>query len=729
MGYNNQEKNREKLWALREECLPEADRAVAKSIEDELGVTDTFSRLLSVRGFKSAESASSFFRMEEELLHSPFLLKDMDKAVDVLLFAIESKKKIMIYGDYDVDGVTSVSILYLYIQSLGGKADYYIPDRAGEGYGMSSLVIDRMAEEGVNLIVTVDTGITAENEIAHAKELGIEVLVTDHHECHGILPAAAAIVNPKRPDCDYPFKSLAGVGVVFKLLCACEEKRSNGDTLTAVRKLCRDYCDLVALGTIADVMPIVDENRLIVNYGLAVIEKNERIGLSALINAAMQRPDGTTAPRRPRITSAFIGYTIAPRINAAGRITNASVAVELFLTEDRERADELASKLCEINRFRQAEENKIATAAYEMIEEDHDFENDPVIVLEHDSWHHGVIGIVASRITERFGLPSILISYDKNMGDVPLATDMGKGSGRSIKGLNLVDALVSASDLLEKFGGHELAAGLSLTRGNVDSFRRKINEYARDAFKNDGLPPVTLDYDMELYSPDLTLDFAEDLLLLEPCGVANPVPLFKISDVILSDVIPVSGGKHTKLVLKPEGKSVVAMCFSRSPGALGVFAGDRVDILCNMDINTFGGGKTLQLIVKDIRKSEVLRAAERKEEERYLEIKNGAEILPEENAVPTRLDMGDIFTLIRREVRIGNSEMSLRSILTRLLEEGKSVTYAKVKFAIAILSEMNIMSIKETSFDVYSFELYNTTQKTDLERSGILRRLRSQLKR
>ena len=401
--------------------------SATEALAASLGIGTLTAGLLQNRGYATKEAASRFLRMEEELLHSPMLLLDMDKAVNRIEKALSDREKIVIYGDYDVDGVTSVSILYLYLSALGADVSYYIPNRMGEGYGMSESSVDHLIDEGANLIVTVDTGITANNEVAHALSRGTDVVVTDHHECHGDLPGAAAVVNPRRPDCAYPFKELAGVGVVFKLLCAFEAKHNHIPEQEAVRRICDTYADLVAIGTIADVMPIKDENRLIVAYGLHKIQKAERMGLVALCEAVTKKPDGARSARAPKVTSGFVGYTLAPRINAAGRISSASLAVELFLTESREKADELAARLCDINRERQTEENRIALEAYARIEASHDFANNPVIVLEADNWHHGVIGIVASRITEKYGLPSILISFDGAQSDGNI--DIGKGSG------------------------------------------------------------------------------------------------------------------------------------------------------------------------------------------------------------------------------------------------------------------------------------------------------------
>lgn len=697
--------------------------SATEALAASLGIGTLTAGLLQNRGYATKEAASRFLRMEEELLHSPMLLLDMDKAVARIEKALADREKIVIYGDYDVDGVTSVSILYLYLSAMGADVSYYIPNRMGEGYGMSESSVDHLIDEGANLIVTVDTGITANNEVAHALSRGTDVVVTDHHECHGDLPSAAAVVNPRRPDCAYPFKELAGVGVVFKLLCAFEAKHNAIPEQEAVRRICDTYADLVAIGTIADVMPIKDENRLIVAYGLHKIEKAERMGLVALCEAVTKKPDGTRSARAPKVTSGFVGYTLAPRINAAGRISSASLAVELFLTDSREKADELAARLCDINRERQTEENRIALEAYARIEASHDFANDPVIVLEADNWHHGVIGIVASRITEKYGLPSILISFDGAQSDGNI--DIGKGSGRSVKGLNLVDALVHCGDLLEKFGGHELAAGLSVRRENIDAFREKINAYARENFSHEDLVPA-LDADFEITGEEVTLENAEELRLLEPYGVSNPVPAFILRDMKVVDAQSISFGKHTKILLARDGMGeLTAMYFSRSPKDAGVYVGDVVNLFATVDINEFGGQKTAQLIVRDIRLCE--KDAERyaAQQKRYEEIHSGAPIAADEDVIPSRDDFGIVYNFIRRRVRFGEEEFTLREMLKRDEQIG-AMGYTKLRVVLNVLFEMNLVGIEELAPEKYSFKVHYQTKRTDLEKSAILRRLRAQ---
>ena len=482
----NKEIAKEKQWLIKTPATDEASYAI-NSISSTLGINRILASLLYNRGYCDAKSANAFIRMENETFRSPFDMKDMDKGVERIERALKNGEKITVYGDYDVDGVTAVCTLYLYLKSQGAVVDYYIPNRSGEGYGVSEFAIDKIKNGGSTLVITVDTCITANEEIKYAKSIGVDFVVTDHHECRADLPDADAVINPHRPDCNYPFKELAGVGVVFKLICAFEEKHYNCDRITATLKIIKQYADLVAIGTIADVMPIKEENRLIVKYGLSMIESNPRVGLSALIDVASGKTDyrkndktdrHQKRKRSTKLTSGYIGFTLAPRINAAGRVRSAAMAVELFLCEKYYDAIKIADQLCTANKERQSEENKIMLEAYKLIESI-DINENPVIVLDANDWHHGVIGIVSSRITEKYCRPSILVSFEGNDDGATPEDSIGKGSGRSIKGLNLVDALCYCQDHLVKFGGHDLAAGLSVTRAQLPAFRKKINEYAK----------------------------------------------------------------------------------------------------------------------------------------------------------------------------------------------------------------------------------------------------------
>ncbi len=404
-----------KAWVLKDVSSEEAQQAARLMCQD-LGIHKVTAGLLFHRGCRTAKDAEDFIACGQEILCDAFLMQDMEKAVDRILSAVNNNERIVIYGDYDVDGVTSVATLYLYLQSIGADIHYHIPNRIGDGYGVSKPTIDLLKKADTKLIITVDTGITANDEILYAKTLGIDTVVTDHHECRNELPEAVAVVNPHRPDCPYPFKELAGVGVVFKVVCAIEEKRTGKSKKDVVGKLALLYADLVAIGSIADVMPLRGENRLIVKLGLELMHTNRRMGLDVLVTASnasrASKQTKTRAGQAIKITSGYIGYTIAPRLNAAGRIRTASLSADLFLSKNQTECQMIAEQLCLANKERQNEENRIIEEAYAKIEAEHDFNHDPVIVLDADNWHHCVICIVSSRITEKYGLTSILISFE-----------------------------------------------------------------------------------------------------------------------------------------------------------------------------------------------------------------------------------------------------------------------------------------------------------------------------
>lgn len=726
----NSEK-KEKNWLIKSTDSPEYLDKIS-DIACALGINPIVAKLLYNRGYTDEKSAKAFVYMESEMLLDPFTMKDLDRGIEGIRAAITRGDKITVYGDYDVDGVTSVCTLYLYLKSLGADVDYYIPNRAGEGYGVSAPAIDAIKENGTRLIITVDTGTTAVEEVEYAKSIGIDFIVTDHHECRSDLPEALAVINPHRPDCSYPFKELAGVGVVFKLICAYEERVLGKSRRDAALSIFSQYADLVAIGTIADVMPIKEENRIIVSYGLSMIENTNRIGLSALIEAASAKNDlqrSAQRKKKTKITSGYIGYTIAPRINAAGRIKTASLAVELFLSEDKARAKEIAEELCHTNKERQAEENKIMQEAYKKIGQ-YDIEKNPVIVLDADDWHHGVIGIVASRITEKYTRPAILVSFEGNESDSPSPDDVGKGSGRSIKGMNLVDALCHCSDHLIKFGGHELAAGLSVTRRELDNFRHMINEYATWILDEKDMIP-TVEADCELEFSDVNLALAKGIQLLEPFGVANPVPAFVMRSVTVNDINGISDGKHTRLSLGNGRHTITAMCFSNSPDSLGIYVGDKVDVLFNIDINEWGGRESAQLIIRDIKTSYNQKTRQKNEKERFDEIKNGATFTADENILPDRNDFAAVYRLVQNSLRSGVDTLKHRDIIAKLKnnDEGRKIGYVKLKIIIMVFKELNIIAIDDVAEETYKFKIHYSTTKTKLDKSTLLRRLRSQMQR
>ncbi len=707
--------------------------AAVDAMANEMGISRMFAVLLFNRGYHTTAEAERFLRYEESDFHDPYLMADMERAVERILLAVARKEKICIYGDYDVDGVTSVSMFYLYLKKLGADVSFRIPKREGEGYGVSCTAVDQLAAEGIQLIVTVDTGITANDEVAYAKTLGVDFVVTDHHECRNELPEAVAVVNPHRSDCTYPFKELAGVGVVFKVICACEIKRcreSGEPILNGVRRVTYDFADLAAIGTVADVMPVTDENRLIISMGLSRMEKSSRPGVDALIEASYPRKSND-ANATKKITSRMIGFGLAPRINAAGRISDATIAVRLLLAEDADTARAYAEELCEINRRRQAEENRMANEAYDQIEKNPDPENDLVIVLENNEWQQGIIGIVSSRITERYGVPSVLVSFRGSYdGREENPMDEGKGSGRSVKGMNLVGALTYCEDLLVKYGGHELAAGLTVRRGSLADFRRRINEYAREHLSDDVFQ-IHMEADCEVSMQDLTMKFAKEIHLLEPCGTSNATgnatPAFIMRNVTACRITHTRDGNHTILLLEKDGICLTGMYYGVGEGALGFETGDTVDVFFNVEINDYKNVRTVQMIVKDIRLSEQFVKKMSDEKARYEAVAAGESFVMADDFIPDRSDFARVYTMLRREFRAGNSVLDLKTILKLVNHTDETpINYTKCKYILRILSEFNICEIEEIDTDLYRFAVLFRATKANIEKSSILKKLKSQ---
>ncbi len=721
---------KEKVWSLVE-CDAQDERQI-RAISEKTGLSDICAKLVYNRGYRTPEQATSFLSAEISALHDPFLMKDMDKAVERIKQAVINGEMITIYGDYDVDGVTAVTVAYLYIKSLGGIVNYYIPSREKEGYGLSHKALDFLSKVGTKLIVTVDTGITAVEEAEYAAELGMEMVITDHHECHASIPDAVAVVNPHRPDCTYPFAELAGVGVIFKLVCACEIAfNEECDPIECVQGACDEFIDLVAIGTVADVMPLIDENRYIVKRGLEQIGKTGRVGLEALIDASNNpttngvKPAVGDAPKKKRkINAGFIGYGLAPRINAAGRISNAEKAVELLLSETYAEAEEKALELCEINLRRQLEENRIAEQAYKIIEQTHDFEHDKVIVISDDTWQQGIVGIVSSRVTEKYGLPSILISFDGATRGFSCLDDVGKGSGRSIKGLNLVDALSHCEEFLIRYGGHELAAGLTIMRCDIDRLRQSINEYANECLSDDKIGLVKYEADCELSLGDVSMNLAQEINELEPFGVANRTPDFLIRGLTVQRIISMGAGKHTKLILTQGQHSVHALYFGMPTAKLDIYCGEMVDLICQININEFRNVSTVQLLITDIRLSLPYAKYLADDTERYEKVRSGDLSVCTPSDIPDRADVGDIFRLLRNETNQGQNMFSDRSILNTIgLYSLRRYGLLKIKLILDVLSELNIIDLDVTVPGCYMINVNNRTGKTNLESSELYNRL------
>ncbi len=531
---------------------------------------------------RQVKDVSMFLSPDLSLLHDPALMKGMGEAVSRILEAIQRGERITVYGDYDVDGITSTACVVRFLREHQANVTYYIPDRMGEGYGVNTGAIARMAEEGCTLLLTVDCGITAVEEVAYAKTLGMDVIITDHHECKEQLPDAYSIVNPKQPGCPYPFKKLAGVGVAFKLLQAITQRLRYHMT-----EFIEAYMDLVAIGTVADVMPILDENRIIVKKGLELLPYTQNRGLRAVMAYA------GLADRA--VNTGTISFMIAPRINAAGRMGDPKMAVEMLLATDDKTANKYANILNEANKERQGTEQIIFEEALSLIASDPAYATESVLVLSHPGWHHGIIGIVASKLTERYYRPTILISTEDGMG---------KGSGRSIRGLNLFEALSHCADDLVKFGGHELAAGLTLREEDIPAFRQHINAYAAGVLTQSDFVP-SLNIDCELPIAYINLGTVERLSVLEPFGMGNPNPVFYLRGLRIANLRALSEGRHLKLTLSRQGYLVDAIGFNMGQFLPQLKLGDLIDIAFSLDVNLFRGERLVQVLLKDIRFSEV----------------------------------------------------------------------------------------------------------------------------
>ena len=518
---------------------------------------------------------SKFLHPTRNDFYDPFLMPDMELAVNRILKAIENKEKIIIYGDYDADGITSITVLKSFFKDLGIEVDSYIPNRLEEGYGLNKPAVKQIVEKGYELMITVDCGISAIEEIKYANELGIETIVTDHHEVGEDLPDAIAVVDAKRKDNIYPCRDLAGVGVVFKLIQALAIK------LKLKEEAFLKYLDIVCIGTISDIVPLVDENRVITKLGLMLVNQTRNIGLkSLLMSSGYKKIDSTT-----------ISFGVAPRINACGRMGHAEEALKLFLSDNISEVQELTKRLNDYNIKRQEKEKSIYREALEMIEKEHLDENDTIIVAG-ENWHHGVIGIVASKITELYFKPSILLCYEG---------DEAKGSGRSIPGFDLHEALMKCLDHIEKFGGHSMAIGITIKREELEEFRDSLEKVAREAHIEDITPIIQIDAKISLN--DINKEMVESLKQLEPFGEGNKMPVFVIKNLKIDSIRALTEGKHLKLTLKEGNNIIDAIGINMGELAEEYKIGNKIDVVGVLEINSFNGVDSVQINMKDIMKS------------------------------------------------------------------------------------------------------------------------------
>lgn len=552
-----------------------SDNEKIKEISEKFDISELLAAVLVNRNIINDDDVKLFLNPTRNDFHDPYLMPDMKPAVERIIKAIENNEKTIIYGDYDVDGITSITVLTKFLKERGLDVSSYIPNRLDEGYGLNREAIKNIADEGYKLIITVDCGISGTEEVDFAYSLGMEVIVTDHHEPLEELPKALAVIDCKRKDSKYPFSSLAGVGVAFKLAQAI------GIRLGLEEKEYLKYLDIVCIGTISDIVPLIDENRVIAKLGLRLVEQTRSPGVRALLNAAAYK----------EVNSNTVSFGIAPRINACGRMGHERDALDLFLTENITQANRITEKLNEYNKKRQEIEKKMFEEAIQKIETG-DIAEKNAIVLGGENWHHGVIGIVASKITELYYKPSILVCFEENEG---------KGSGRSIPGFDLHAALCSSSDYLEKYGGHEMAVGLSLKKDKFEDFKIKFEEIAKDAHTEEFIPVIKVDKEINL--KDITIENVKNLSLLEPFGEANKTPIFIYKNLRIDSIRALSEGKHLKLTLKDGNTIINAIGFNMGQYSEEYLIGDKIDVIGILEINSFNGIENVQINMKDIRKS------------------------------------------------------------------------------------------------------------------------------
>ena len=674
-----------------------SDPAAVAALE-QAGLPTLAAMTLCARGQNTPEKARAFLDAGRGQLQDPFLMKDMDIAAARVAQALATGETIAVYGDYDVDGITSTSLLTDFLRRERGRVVSYIPDRMEEGYGLNTDALDTLYRAGVSLVVTVDCGITAVAEARRAAELGMDLVITDHHECKEELPAALAVVDPHRPDCSYPFPCLAGVGVALKLVLALGGPHRQEELLER-------YADLAAIGTVADVMSLTGENRTIVRLGLEALRHTSRPGLKALL-----RQSGLE--ERP-LNSVAIGYTLAPRLNASGRMGCANLAAELLLTADPARGEELAIRLCELNRERQTIEAQISTEC-QVLAEALPPEQRYALVLAGEHWHQGVVGIVASRLAEKYSCPAFMIC---------LQDGKGKGSCRSFGGFNLFAALEHCAPLLEGFGGHALAAGFTILEENIPAFTAAMNDYVRSS--TGGAEMVsTLDVDCPVEDVGiLTLEGVEGLDLLEPYGAGNPKPVFSLSGCLVTAISEVGGGRHLKLKLAAGGRSFDAIFFSATAAEAGVAQGDRVDVAFTPQVNEYRGWRSVQFQVCDLRPALTRAQAERALFEKF---RRGEELTRREAAalLPTREE----FVVLWRYLKGHAGQTPLEETAHRLARNiarsaGRRETVMRTLVCLEVFDERGLIRLEHTT-DHLHIALQSVEGKVNLDDSWIMRRLR-----
>lgn len=635
-----------KVWSV---AKVNKERAIAMA--SKLEIPPLLAMMLDIRGITKEEDVINFLQ-ENKDFSDPFLMKDMDKAVERITTAVENGEKICVYGDYDADGVTSTSLLYSYLRdSLGADVMFYIPTRTGEGYGMNKGAVDKIHSLGVTLIITVDNGISAREEIDYANSLGIDTVITDHHMPSGAIPKAVAVVNAHQQDDKSPFKDFSGVGVAFKLVMAIEGEYADVDSLL------ENFSDIATLGTIGDIVPLVGENRTLVKNGLRHIQNSDRIGINA-----MKQESGIA---EKEINSSNVAFTLVPRINAGGRLGSSEKSVNLLLTEDEDEAVTIADKLGMDNRERQSIEKEILASIDEEVRRTPNIVNDKILVFAGKGWHQGVVGIVASRIKEIYDKPTIIIGIDDD--------GVARGSGRSVEGFSLCDAVFACSEHLTHYGGHPMAVGISLEKEKINDFRKAINAYCKDI----KMPYNILHIDCKLNPNQLDLSILDSLSYIEPCGASNPSPIFGLYNMTVIATKEIGNGNHMRITLsRGQGQvPVYAVYFNHNFQSCSYRNGDIVDVAVSLDRNIYNGQENLSVIIKDIKYSqsnnEELIDSERifdKFAKRYKLTKN--EVM---SILPTRNDFAYVYRFLKQNKGFIYGEYALVNALNYKISMGKLI--------------------------------------------------------
>ena len=664
------------------------DKERAAAFAQAYNIPFFLSMMMNIRGMDDEAHLESLFGAGEPL-SDPFLLKDMDLAAARINRAIDEMEKIAVYGDYDADGITSTAMVYSYLETRGADVMYYIPQREGEGYGMNIGAVEYLAAQGVTLIITVDNGISSVQEVERAAALNVDVVITDHHRPQAVLPKAVAVVDAYRADDESPYKEFSGAGIAFKLLMALEDGTGDLEDLLAT------YGDLAAIGTIGDVVPLTGENRTLVIHGLRSLSESDRPGICALLE--------DSGYSGKKLTSTNVAFTLVPRINATGRMGSPERAVRLLISGYAEEAEQLSAEICADNEERRRVEVQISEAAFADIEA-RGLANDRVIVVDGADWHHGVIGIVASRITDRFGKPCLVISRGE---------EEAKGSGRSVEGFSLFEAVCACGDLLVKYGGHPMAAGVTLKTELVEEFRRRINQFAQENFKQ--MPTQTVLLDCKLNPAALSVSMAESLSQLEPFGNGNPQPVFGLYNMELSEISPVGGGGHLRLLLEKNGAVITAMRFNTKPEDFPYQCGDKLDLAVQLEARVYRGQASLTVIVRDIKPSAFdteknigsLASFESWQRGEVLTAQDKARLYPDRNGLAA------IYRALRT---LGGKPTDMLRFTAQL---GGEMTLGRLQAALLVFEERGLVRSKING-DRLTAELIETNGKTDITLSPVL---------